>query len=260
MVKSEKLTRYFQTHAGKAIKTLGLFSKSGKPKEHHLFRVEIKKMRAVLAILKKHPADGKLRSMFSPVKMVFKQAGKIRTYDVNMKLISKFLEADDPLLLKSKSSREKSMKSLVATLKKQQLAIKKSIALICQHLFDVEDFFIIERIEKKLERIEKEFVRKKLRTDRLHERRKQVKYILYVHELLPRPAIDELRIDKKYLDTIQHEIGVWHDLELSHKIFMESKSTDPDLIKEVWKDKRNQEAKIKKLTKNFKKEARLSAK
>jgi CHAD domain-containing protein len=45
----------------------------------------------------------------------------------------------------------------------------------------------------------------------LHQARKKIKTMLYVQKILPQGLVEQLRLDRAYLDELQDAIGKWHD-------------------------------------------------
>ncbi len=45
----------------------------------------------------------------------------------------------------------------------------------------------------------------------LHQARKKIKTLLYLHKMLPRELTEQLHLDTDYLDQLQEAIGQWHD-------------------------------------------------
>jgi CHAD domain-containing protein len=45
----------------------------------------------------------------------------------------------------------------------------------------------------------------------LHQARKKIKTMLYVQKILPQELVEQLRLDRDYLDQLQDTIGKWHD-------------------------------------------------
>jgi CHAD domain-containing protein len=51
--------------------------------------------------------------------------------------------------------------------------------------------------------------------DQLHQARKKIKSLLYVHKILPDRVIAALQLNPEYLDCLQDAIGQWHDIVMA---------------------------------------------
>jgi CHAD domain-containing protein len=53
--------------------------------------------------------------------------------------------------------------------------------------------------------------------DQLHQARKKIKSLLYVHKILPDRMVAALQLNPEYLDSLQDAIGQWHDIVMAMK-------------------------------------------
>jgi CHAD domain-containing protein len=53
--------------------------------------------------------------------------------------------------------------------------------------------------------------------DQLHQARKKIKSLLYVHKILPERVVTALQLNPEYLDSLQDAIGQWHDIVMAIK-------------------------------------------
>jgi len=181
--------------------------------DYHRLRVEIKKVRAVMTM----PCDGvkkeKLKKLLKPARKLFKQAGKVRTVQLETSILKKY----DPrhklkLFLHQRQLQELKLKkefSRVHHRKKDGLKKSLEIFLCKTKKIKKEDALaFLDREKKEITGIARY---KKLEPAHVHELRKRIKKLYY--------NIKSLGMNKKGLgikngNRLLDVIGKWHDCEL----------------------------------------------
>jgi CHAD domain-containing protein len=84
--------------------------------------------------------------------------------------------------------------------------------------------------------------------DLLHEARKKIKELLYVQGLLPKELVEEIGLDRGYLDELQGALGQWHDMAVIATAYASRDGADGRAMFEECKKK---EAVVRALAKDF---------
>ncbi|MBX9784885.1 MAG: CHAD domain-containing protein [Chitinophagaceae bacterium] len=207
------LKSYIQTHSGAAIKQLHLFCKTQDEEALHQFRVNGKKLRAVLQLLLHlYPENKKLKKLRKGFRIFFRSAGEIR----EQQLVQQWLKQKrlQQLITTSVSLKQVPVwQGLFVNEQKDCAELIQKLADCMKQLSDdVNEEIVFNYIN-----LLKATVIKKLpfaATDEWHELRKQIKQLLYgYHWLSPAAQLKIFTIAAfKKSDELQDQIGQWHDL------------------------------------------------
>jgi len=212
-MKTVELKKYFNKTNQKVIKYLLKSDNKHPVKTLHELRVEIKKIRFISHLIQhfdKKSDDGKL---YKPYEKVFKKAGKIRTLQMQRKLISYFEESDklEDLLKKNKHAEEKLMKKffkdreihfdIINAYKPMinaeiEKSINLNLKLYTNHLIK----FLFDNIKTKTN------------ISDIHEQRKMIKELIFMGGFSKElHTYISNRINFDSADKLQEKIGDWHD-------------------------------------------------
>ena len=119
MKTKKKLKKYFKSHTSEIDALLKKPDKDFSKEDFHRLRVEIKKIRALTAMLKPAAKKFKQKKALKPLKKIFQQAGKVR----EIQLEEALLHQRDP---------KHRLKTYTRNLRAQELKEKKKFAAIHQ--------------------------------------------------------------------------------------------------------------------------------
>jgi len=207
MLTKKRQRRYLTEKEQRWLQELVIFDESRDEKALHRLRLEIKKVRALVELAKVQ--SGKRAGVhFSGMKKMFREAGVIRDAGSQVR----YLEERNLL---SKEHKDEQTRSI-------RLAADAFAAHI--HLYRKKGKKASRRLKTVMRtihkgRIHRWYAREIIRTgillgssvDDLHESRKTIKSLLYVHKLLPVAITQLIRLNTEYLDRLQESIGQWHD-------------------------------------------------
>lgn len=214
MLKKGRQRAYFNEVWQSMLAHLLAFCATQKPEELHQFRVQVKKIKALLLFLQGHSAIKQLK----PLQAIFKQAGKIRSAHVNLAFIEQYQVADAEIkneqekIAHSESQRFCSkVGAHVKTLKK----LRKTLAATFQ---DIENKAVVRVCKKQLKKLSRFFTRPDLPVVQLHHIRKKIKNLLYFCDVLPDSLLQKFQLNIAYLDQLQEAIGQWHDVVVAFEL------------------------------------------
>jgi CHAD domain-containing protein len=222
------------------------FCESGDHEEIHKLRVEFKKIRALVSLVKECSDNSLIPREFRTAKVVYKRAGVVRdAYIAHQQHIS--ISPNDPL-----------GDGKYLELSSQQFCSKKDLHLrVINEWRDIvkEQFENISNncaaafYRKRLARLEDRFY--DFREDELHECRKLIKMLMYLYPLMSEAVKNELMVNIDYLDSLQEEIGKWHDTLIAHQHYSDLGEPNITHLKHLEGETTSRLNSIKLLTKNF---------
>jgi CHAD domain-containing protein len=193
--------------------------------DFHQLRVEIKKIRALTAMLKS-VENFKSKKTVKPFKKIFDQAGKVREIQLEETMLKRSDTQHQLKLylnhLHEKKLREKENFSRVhqdvnGKLKKAKVKVPLSIRKI--HKADLKKY-----VKKKKKAIVELVKQEKLKISEIHELRKALKKFHY--------DIKSLDLKEQIFqddDAMQELMGKWHDSRVMHRHFL--KAMDNQVLK-----------------------------
>jgi CHAD domain-containing protein len=201
---------YFEKEWKLMKSSLTLFLANNDHGDLHNFRVQVKKINALLILLNSAAPHLKLKKHFKPIKPIFKQAGIIRNAHINLELSKEYGIADGgftgsqtQLMQQATIDFNTAGLQYLETLKKAYKAIKNDLPLLTpSHL----NLFFESHLNQLTE------LTAKVRFDnRMHEARKIIKLLMY-NVKIAQPAIG---FNRDYANGLQNAIGNWHDNSLA---------------------------------------------
>jgi len=229
MVTKEKQRRRFDKEWETMLGRMEAYVRSHAPEDLHQMRVAMKKARALMRFFKSRSKKKKQSAKLETVKSIFRHAGEIRDLQVRLRLAEKygltkaFRKEQQELLQHAVSEFSR----LYEEQYRQEL--EKAYRKLSKGFRDMKDGTVVRKYRKKLKEISEYFDGEDPAKD-LHEQRKQIKILLYVHKVLEAPLAQALSLDTKYLHKLQDAIGDWHDLEASVEFFSGREKINKSLI------------------------------
>jgi CHAD domain-containing protein len=222
ILKSKVQEKYLHDLWDKMTAHLLAFYDAQQPEDIHQMRVAIKKIRAVSVLLQGEKRMKKIKKSRSKLRDIFQHAGRLRSVHVHLALMEQHqLNHEEHLkALKTELANEtaafyqlhdnylKTLKKLKSEFSKgaEDLKVKDIEKIYVGQLKDLDSFFTNDSPD----------------TDHLHEKRKLIKQLLYVHQCLPEKMKKSIGLHVDYLDEMQELIGNWHDNLLIIEILRES--------------------------------------
>ena len=184
------------------------------PITFHKLRVEIKKLNAFFELIHFCSKDFKRKKIFKPLKLIFRQAGKVRELQVEEVILRKYFLNN--LLKDYKDSLQK------LRLKEQEdfflIANKRFVARITKTHREILPFLtktdkkkVNSYMEKKRKEIEKLLSQNTLQRAQVHALRKRLKKFHYSLESLNLKK-ENRPLPKK--DVLPDLLGKWHDFQV----------------------------------------------
>jgi CHAD domain-containing protein len=229
---------------------LDSFLKSGDQEKLHQFRLQVKKLRALLVLLDAASPKNRLSKDFKPVKSIFKHCGVIREAYINLQLSANYGLKNEEFILEQVNAMERGIKEFGESSKRYFKTIKVVHKKLEESLGTIDDDSINEFYKTQLEQIAQLLGAAQF-DDRLHDCRKKVKILLYNRKIAAKALEGALNVDNGYLDKLQGRIGDWHDNTLAMELFSALESIDKAIITRIKKEDTRLKKSINTLAHNF---------
>lgn len=226
------------------------FLASGDQEELHQFRVQIKKLNAMLSLFERTSRQHGLLKDFKPVRKMFKHAGHIRDAHTNLQLSARFGLKNQAFQASQQQIIEQGTDDFRQKEEKYLKKIKTSYKHLKNQLKQIDDSAIEAYYKRQLEQIAAALETPKF-TDEMHDNRKLIKILVYNYKLANRALEGALRFNAEYLDELQSRLGEWHDHVVAAQLFASPELNDKRVVTLINKQNASIKRVIKSLVNNF---------
>jgi len=210
MLSRKKQKKYLTKRERDLLIQLRVYSESGDVDALHRLRLDVKKLKAFVQMVRAC-SDKRVLKDAGLLKKMFRQAGKVRDASNTIQL----LERLDPVPAAFRAEQDELRVSAADEFRQKvgeyRKKGKKASRLLLKDIDKIRTGCIRDWYAGQLIRIGVLLTES---GDRLHAARKKIKELLYVEGLLPSGLVESLRLDRDYLDQLQELIGQWHDMAL----------------------------------------------
>lgn len=250
MLKKKKQDEYFKKRWNSVLFHLQAFREYGDTEELHRVRVDIKRMKALLLLDEKQFEGKKFQHHFKRITELFKQAGKVRTAQVNLELMDHYQITNEKTEKEQTEILVRESEKLFSDLDRYLNFLKSKPTFFLNHFSKMENREIRHKVKRQLGQLNKTF-HHHVPAEELHECRKLLKRLIYVHDILPTDLINELNLRTEYLKKLEELIGKWHDTIVAIELVGKN-AKDKNLIHKIHSEGQKQLKAIHVETKNFK--------
>lgn len=214
MKTNKKLKKYFKSRV-KGIETeLQKPDKNFNKEDFHNLRVEIKKTRALAAMVNSATKKFNRKKTLKPLKKIFQQAGKVRELQLEEALLRKY-DSKHQLrnYLQYLGDREHNEKEAFANIHKaNKIHLKKTGKKITSFINKVNKKDVNKYVKGKENEIKKLVKKDRLKISQVHQLRKDLKQLQYDLK-----SLSNKKIKENGMDALQELMGRWHDLRVMHR-------------------------------------------
>jgi CHAD domain-containing protein len=220
---------YFNEQWKEMTGRLKAFIKNGDQEELHQFRVQVKKLRAMLTLLDSPSAKRKLSRDFKPVRRIFQHCGNVRNAYINLQLGVRYKLQNQEFIDKQLYTIENGTIEIKEQGKEYLKIIKSVHNKLESDLTAISDKEINEFYKAQLEQISGALADLQF-NDELHDCRKRIKTLVYNRKIANDALDGKLPINTDYLDKLQSNIGDWHDNILAIGLFSSPEVDDKPVV------------------------------
>ncbi|GMQ29134.1 hypothetical protein Aconfl_17770 [Algoriphagus confluentis] len=179
----------------------------------HRFRVEIKKLKAVLAVLEEESVEFSRKKTYAPIKKLYAQAGRVRELQIEKELILSQIQANQlPEFcrrMNTEIQQERDSFFEIRTWKARKKA-EQSLGKIAKEIEKLKKINWLPTIQTSRKRI-KALIQESIGPENAHELRIQLKLSKNALEMQGFPALQQADPQEEELMKL---LGDWHDLEV----------------------------------------------
>jgi len=202
------------------------------PSGWHRLRVELKKTRALLELIASCVPGTRRKSLFNPLRPLFRRAGAVRDLQVATAFFARasLRPAGPEVLQRMADALTVAQQHFRAGITSEQLAAVRALRRLASGVVssirkrDIERYF--ERMKRK---IGAQLRRKAINEEGMHRLRRELKHYYYNSRALGRHS----RALWRRLDDFQELLGQWHDCVMAEEVL------------EKWADGRRQDARLR---------------
>jgi len=246
----KKEIQYLEKHWKKMQNGLKTFMQTDDKEQLHILRVEVKKLRAMLTLIETVTHNKKLFKFFKPVRRVFKHAGDIRNSQINVELAHKYQLHNKSFEIAQHETMTQSAEEFKLRAPKYLKKLKQARNHIKGSLGKIKDKSIAGFYRKQLKQIAGSLAIPHF-DDALHECRKQLKVLMYNHQLMGKALENRLTFNGQYIDDLQTYIGNWHDHVLAIDLFASPEVKDKPVVAKIKKQNHKAEQGIAEMSRDF---------
>jgi CHAD domain-containing protein len=251
------LQKYFRESAATVDKSLKAFKKKRDMEALHKLRVEVKKMKAVLLLQSGSFDDGKLPVEFGEIKKVFKAAGKIREAGINIELLETHRVADKKIKKELKEIVKKKGADFRENVSAYLRKLHKTVPMFLRKFSNLPEGKIIRLFSNALRSLAASS-QVRMGSVQLHDCRKQLKNLLYIHSSLSPAMIKKMKVNIFYLKKLEEMIGEWHDVIIVIDLLKEQGYSEKEMPGKLLAEKVRSRKKVNELLIDFHRNAHLS--
>jgi len=203
------LHTYFKQRVKQVFNHLHDFDSSMSETDLHDFRVELKKMRAILKFLSKVYSKQKLKKSARLLSNIFQQAGDIREYQI----LLQWLDKHEMSVLKNHCFDEKKMDEMIFAFQQHTHIYKLELKELVDELAEfvsTTNSILSEQYASDLFAQIKKMILKESNENDWHLLRKRIKQWQYACNWV---GENDWNLEYAYFQKLQEAIGQWHDLE-----------------------------------------------
>ncbi|MDR3695877.1 CHAD domain-containing protein [Mucilaginibacter sp.] len=233
-MKKKKEAKYLDNGWEEMNLHLKAFLETGNQEELHKFRVQIKKLRAMLFLFENTSKESGLLKCFKPVRKIFKDAGQIRDAHTNLQLSERyhlknkqFEEGQQKIIEEGTIEFRSNGPQFLKNIKSAHKRLKKQLP-------KVDDSLIADYYKQQLSNIATNLAVSGF-TEDMHTNRKLIKILVYNHKLAEKSLNGSLPFNTAYLDKLQEAIGKWHDNLVAEELFSTPELNDKPIVTKIKK-------------------------
>lgn len=257
MLNRKTQQRHFRKNMETVDRSLNVFREKQDNEALHKLRVEVKKMKAALLLQSGSFNKEKLPPEFEDIRKVFKAAGKIREADINLRLLDEHHITDKKIKKAQQAIVKKKGKAFRERVDKHRAKMHQHLSFFLRRFYDLPDRKIEQLFSKELHALA-HASQVRLGSVQLHDCRKKLKNLLYIHASLLPSTVKKMKINTFYLKKLEETIGEWHDVLVIIGLLKKEGYTAKEIPARLLSEKVRARKKVHVLFMDFRRNAFLS--
>lgn len=208
MLKKSRQRAHFNEVWESMLAHLLAYCETHESEELHQFRVQVKKIKALLVILQGPEA----RKRLAPLQAIFKHAGKIRSTQIYLQLLRQYQPAHLNRQRQLQQTEQAASRLFCLKYDACVRTLDRLYKTCLRHFRKIDDELVLRYYDKQLKKLRRFFADGRRSAAKLHKSRKRIKKLLYLQALLPNKLRKKAGLDTAAFDRLQDSIGHWHDV------------------------------------------------
>ncbi|SDG38069.1 CHAD domain-containing protein [Chitinophaga filiformis] len=233
MLKRKRQQKYLVKRCLELRLQLYAFADAGGEDALHKLRVEIKKLKAFSKLTKLYKGE-KAVTIKKNIRKIFHRAGIIREASINLQMIKQFNIHHPAFNTEAKGTIQQETAKFRLHKTDYNDDIRNNVKSFLKSLQPVRNHDIKHWFTRQLKKIAG--VVTTTSTDQLHEARKRIKNLVYMHGILQQRLASALELNIDYLDQMQDAIGKWHDTAVAVELLAAHSSGNKAKISKLHKE------------------------
>jgi CHAD domain-containing protein len=255
MITRERLNKFIRRRCHEIRHQVKEFCTSHDGEALHLLRVNIKKLRAMLALIEGCTSQHHLRD--KRLKTVYRAAGVIRTAQINLKILHELDMEDEAFVARQQQLIDEGSLLFCLAAHQYQQSVHRVQEDLENCTADIKSQRIRTLFDERIHHLSLFFSAPVLDTVALHNTRKATKELMYMHAMLPAGLAASCCMNAVYLDQLQHKLGNWHDNAVTLSLLKSFEHTGPAILEKLQKTEGVLLDEIKGLTTGFDQKIRM---
>lgn len=228
MVSKKWIQAYVTKRRERVLKNFGDICLSPDPEAVHDLRVEAKKIKAIAPLLA--PAED--RNFLKPIKPLIRKTATIREAELHLQTLLEYELADQRLQQELEANIQNSYGLIHAGQKQYKRAIKTVLKRFDRAAGPLKDSAVENYSAFMVDQLTWHFLWP-LDKEQLHLARAKAKSLMYTIRMLPDKLQKKSNLNLSYLDQVQEQIGLWHDLNLTLALLVQKQLTKEPAFKKI---------------------------
>lgn len=195
------------------LRHLQLYFETGDHEELRRFRVQVKKMKALLALVQQGVELTNFAQNLKRIRSVYLQAGQIRSGHLHLALLAPYHLANPAFKLLLEKTLKGETEEFNAHQKDHLKSVRKQLKNLNGALHELSSRVVLHWYKKQLKHLGIFFSKDSWKPEKLHKSRIKLKNLLYLYQMLPQSLTRKLSLKEDYLDQLQEILGAWHDVK-----------------------------------------------
>lgn len=233
MLKRKRQQKYLVKRCLELRLQLYAFADAGGEETLHKLRVEIKKLKAFSKLTKLYKGENAV-TIKKNIRKIFHRAGVIREANINLQMIRQFDIHHPAFNTEAKDTIRQETAKFRLHKTDYNDDIRNNVRSFLKSLQPIRNHDIKHWFTRQLKKIAG--VITATSTDQLHEARKRIKNLVYVHGILQQRLASALTLNIDYLDQMQDAIGKWHDTAVALELLAAHNSENKAKVSRLHKE------------------------
>lgn len=219
MISRKKQRNYFRQRWDNVFSHFDRFAKRTDAEHIHQIRVELKKINALLFLHEN--ISGKLpKKTKQHARMMFRQAGAVRDAQVSSQLVRSHPGVPRSFFTEQRLTVATEAKILVRDVSDATDDLLLANANTWKKFRPIHFKDLRREIRKLIKKIH-DYLYPRIKINRLHDARKEIKRLIYIAGIIKPADIVRLKINPKHYKTLEELIGKWHDVDFTLELIDE---------------------------------------